>query len=135
MISRIHLALGFTPPGAEMRRKIWRQCLSTVPDGETAMEDVDGAVNKLQEERLNGREISNAVSTARTIARFSNEALELVHIRKVLKIRQNFHIDILGERRKATIQAAAVAGAINLHGGVLTQNSSILTGEPEEYTS
>lgn len=134
MISRIHLALGFTPPDLAMRQKIWYKCLSALPEGETAIEDVDTVVNHLKEERLNGREISNAVTTARTMARFRNEGLELAHIQKVLRVRQDFHKDIQGERRKATMQAAAVTGAMNFHGGLWRQNS-ITTVEPEEYAS
>lgn len=134
MLSRVHLALGYTPPSSEMRRNIWNQCLSLVPEDENGIQDVDEVVGSLVEERLNGREISNAVNTARTIARFSNERLQQVHIKTVLRVRHEFHKDVLGERRKATLQAAAVMGGISAPGGLSRQNS-IVTAEPEEYAS
>lgn len=134
MISRIHLALGYRPPDIAMRQKIWHQCLSHLPPDENGIEDIDGVIQTLLEMRLNGREISNAVNTARTIARFSKERLKLAHINKVLTVRHAFHKDVLGERRKATVQASAVTSGIMAPGPLLRQNS-IITGEPEEYMS
>jgi SpoVK/Ycf46/Vps4 family AAA+-type ATPase len=34
MKARVHLALGYTPPKNEVRRKIWSQCLGAIPADE-----------------------------------------------------------------------------------------------------
>ncbi|GAP86880.2 putative TOB3 [Rosellinia necatrix] len=44
MKSRVHLALGYTPPTADVRRQIWRRYLSAVPAGQSVV-DIDGNVN------------------------------------------------------------------------------------------
>lgn len=134
MKSRIHLALGYTPPDMEIRRQIWTQSLSCVPEDETDIKDVDDAVDFLLREKLNGREISNAVNTARTIARFRKERLQLKHIESVLGVRREFDKSLLNERRKLTMSAAVTSGDSNAGGGLLRQNS-VVTAEPEEYKS
>lgn len=52
--------------------------------------DVDSAIGFLVTAHLNGREISNAVNTARTLARFDDVPLRLNHIQTVLEVRQAF---------------------------------------------
>lgn len=89
MKSRIHLSLSYTPPEIEVRRRIWLHCLGNVPV--TAREiDVDSTVGFLVKAKLNGREIANAVNTARTLARFDGAPLKLSHIETVLEVRQSF---------------------------------------------
>lgn len=43
MKSRIHLALGFTPPGTSIRRQMWTQALGTIPADELGIGDVGEA--------------------------------------------------------------------------------------------
>ncbi|TVY65298.1 ATPase family gene 2 protein [Fusarium oxysporum f. sp. cubense] len=93
MKSRIHLSLSFGPPAAEVRRQIWRQSLKAVPIDETEIggdELSSQAADDLIHHKLNGREISNALNTARTLARFEEAKLCLHHIETVLKIGQTF---------------------------------------------
>jgi hypothetical protein len=88
MKSRIHLALSYRPPEVEMRRLIWTQALEAIPK-----EDLDldfKAIDNLVNETLNGREITNAINTAKTLARFGESPLQLKHIRSVLDVRKDF---------------------------------------------
>ncbi|KAI1382402.1 P-loop containing nucleoside triphosphate hydrolase protein [Hypoxylon crocopeplum] len=89
MKSRIHLSLSYTPPETEVRRRIWLSCLGTVPADAKEI-DVDKTIDFLVKAKLNGREIANAVNTARTLARFDEAPLRLGHIETVLEVRQSF---------------------------------------------
>lgn len=100
MKSRIHLALGYDPPDLEIRRQVWMQMLQRVPEDELGIEDVDDAVMSLLPEKLNGREISNAINTARTIARFQKRRLGLEDIEKVLGVRREFDKSLKKERKR-----------------------------------
>ncbi|KAF5613304.1 TOB3 (member of AAA-ATPase family) [Fusarium subglutinans] len=98
MKSRIHLSLSFGPPEAEVRRQIWKQNLEAVPVDETEIggkELSSQAAEDLIHHKLNGREMSNALNTARTLARFEEVKLSLQHIETVLKVGQTFrkHIE------------------------------------------
>jgi hypothetical protein len=96
MKSRVHLALGYKEPSSTARHSIWTQSLATkgiqmLGDGEAGKEiTVDAAAEKLCQEQLNGREISNAIHTAGTLARFAEEKLAMRHIEEVLGVRRDF---------------------------------------------
>ncbi|KAI1780194.1 P-loop containing nucleoside triphosphate hydrolase protein [Hypoxylon cercidicola] len=89
MKSRIHLSLSYTPPEMEVRRSIWQHCLKTVP-AEANEIDVGKTIDFLVTAQLNGREIANAVNTARTLARFDGAPLRLDHLDTVLQVRHAF---------------------------------------------
>ncbi|KAL0937400.1 AAA family [Colletotrichum truncatum] len=126
MSSRIHLALGYKAPGIETRRKLWIQCLQKLPASDIEFEDLDDAAMEFVTHHLNGREISNAVNTARTIARFENEKLQIKHIEQVLDVRASFRKAIKAEGKKMTAQGG--------EGDGLKRTGSILD-EPNEYSS
>ncbi|KAI8629834.1 P-loop containing nucleoside triphosphate hydrolase protein [Xylariaceae sp. FL1651] len=127
MKSRIHLALGFSPPDVVLRRQFWAQCLSIVPKDEVDIQDVEDAAIQLADISINGREISNAVNTARTLATFEGEKLQLVHVQKILKTRKKFEETLAFERKimDAFTPKRQESG--------LMRRGSILTEEPEEY--
>lgn len=105
MKSRIHLSLGYHPPEEEVRRRIWTLCLEGVPteqsdivlDAAVGSDDGKEALEHLVASELNGREISNAVNTARTIARFEEKRLQWGHIRTVLEVRSAFDVKVQSE--------------------------------------
>ncbi|KAJ0376892.1 hypothetical protein COL26b_004948 [Colletotrichum chrysophilum] len=126
MSSRIHLALGYKAPDAETRRLMWLQCLHKVPTDEIEFNDMDDASENFVSHRINGREISNAVNTARTIARFEGKKLQVRHINQVLVLRSSFQRALQAEGTKLTVQS----GSTN----PLKRTGSIVD-EPDEYTS
>ncbi|OAG04284.1 uncharacterized protein CC84DRAFT_1217762 [Paraphaeosphaeria sporulosa] len=69
MKSHIHLALGYKPPKVEMRRTLWTKFLE-VATGHELKPDVEEAIDVFIQTELNGREISNMINTAQTLARF-----------------------------------------------------------------
>jgi hypothetical protein len=98
MKSRIHLAIEYSPPELQMRHMIWRQCLTSIPASEMAI-DLEDALPSLTRDRLNGREISNTVNTARTLARFDAKPLQFRHLDTVLQTRRDFDVSIAKKSR------------------------------------
>ncbi|KAK3947466.1 P-loop containing nucleoside triphosphate hydrolase protein [Pseudoneurospora amorphoporcata] len=89
MKSRIHLALTYGPPDLETRRQLWMKYLGAIPASDIDM-DINEDIDELLTEKLNGREISYAVNTARTIARHERQPLSLDHLMTVIQVRQEF---------------------------------------------
>ncbi|KAJ5447560.1 ATPase AAA-type core [Penicillium cf. griseofulvum] len=89
MKSRIHLALEYTPPGLETRERLWLQMLKSIPSEENCV-DFDEAMKAFVLVKMNGREIANAVHTARTIARFQKKPVGIEHIEMVLGVWKKF---------------------------------------------
>ncbi|KAI1123929.1 P-loop containing nucleoside triphosphate hydrolase protein [Nemania abortiva] len=131
MKSRVHLALGFSPPGPAVRRQMWTQALGTVPADELAIDDVAQAVGVLADRGLNGREIYSTLNTARTIAKFERKKLLLEHIQKVMKVRDSFDKKLTKERTKLKQSFSEHAPP----GYQLVKRGSILAEEPDEYDS
>jgi SpoVK/Ycf46/Vps4 family AAA+-type ATPase len=101
MKSRVHLALGYKEPDALARHSIWKQSLAArgleVLEDESRRElSVEEASEKLCREQLNGREISNAIHTAGTLARYAEEKLAMRHIEEVLGVRRDFERTLEG---------------------------------------
>lgn len=95
MKSRVHLALGYKEPDSTARSRIWVQSLQTknvrsLEDEKGEQLAVEAAAQKLCQEQLNGREISNAIHTAGTLARYADEELAMKHIEEVLGVRRDF---------------------------------------------
>ncbi|KAJ9662411.1 hypothetical protein H2201_006120 [Coniosporium apollinis] len=87
--SRIHLALQYNAPDGETRRQIWRQQLAKVPVEEAEL-DVEGCLAVVVKAEMNGREIANAVNTARTLAAAEEGKLKLEHLETVLDVWSDF---------------------------------------------
>ncbi|GAW21350.1 hypothetical protein ANO14919_108690 [Xylariales sp. No.14919] len=130
MKSRIHLALGFSSPGASIRQQMWAQALESLPSEKLGIDDIGHAVKILAERNLNGREIYNTLNTARTIATFERKKLLLEHLEKVLKVRDSFDKKLRQERAKLKQSLSE-----HTQTSQLVRRGSILTEEPEEYGS
>lgn len=131
MKSRIHLALGYVSPGIQIREQMWLQALRNVPKEEMDIEDVDEAVENVLQEELNGREISNAVNTARTIARYEKQRLQLRHIEMVVDVKRDFNKNLKREARRLTAERATGTGGGEMN-GLLKRGSIILATQDSE---
>jgi SpoVK/Ycf46/Vps4 family AAA+-type ATPase len=129
MKSRIHLALGYSPPELEMRRLIWTQSLRAVRVEQLDM-DIDQAVDILVRDKLNGREITNAINTAQTLARFEGKPLQLNHIETVLGVRNQFNVNLrrMAARAMADDPKRSSLGPVVRRGSLL----GAMCEEPEE---
>lgn len=90
--SRIHLALKYETPDESIRRSMWRNKLGSA----TADLGLDAVIDKVSLAGMNGREISNAVNTARTLA--SDEGVKLApeHIQAVVDLWSDFSVTLKG---------------------------------------
>lgn len=108
MLSRVHLALEYEAPGAEMRRLIWTRNLASIPPSELDF-DVDKELDEMLVADFNGREIANCINTARTLARFQESKLQAEHIWKVLNARKIFR-DRIDEMKIDEMQTETASG-------------------------
>ena len=99
MKSRIHLAIEYSPPELQMRRTIWTLYLKAIPSSDIAI-DFDSAIDRVIRDEVNGREIANAVSTSRTLARSEKQPLQLRHIQTVLQVRRDFDVSLAKKARE-----------------------------------
>jgi hypothetical protein len=129
MKSRIHLAIEYSPPELQMRRMIWEQCLKAIPAAEISI-DSDEAVDDFVKDEVNGREIANAINTAKTLARFEAQPLQMRHIETVLQVRRDFDASI-AKKRKVIETAESQHGSLMM----LNRRNSILVSreEPSEW--
>ncbi|KAF2497599.1 P-loop containing nucleoside triphosphate hydrolase protein [Lophium mytilinum] len=91
--SRIHLALQYDAPDAERRRQLWAQQLAGLPKEEADIE-IESCLEKFAKPEMNGREISNAVNTARTLAVSEEKKLGADHLDTVLQVWQDFQVSL-----------------------------------------
>lgn len=101
MKSRVHVALGYAAPSAASRRRIWTTTLAKVPAAECDTEVLEDAatLDALAARDLNGREIANTITTARTLARFARVPMGRAHIENVLGVRIEFEENLQKLRR------------------------------------
>lgn len=123
MKSRVHLALGYSDPDEDARRMIWRQSFRRILSEDSSL-DVEQVSFILCPEKLNGREISNAIHTASTLARYSSEDLALGHIKEVLGVRKDFEATL---QRMRTSKKHAITNGPELD--PLARRNSILSKE------
>ncbi|KAH7026928.1 P-loop containing nucleoside triphosphate hydrolase protein [Macrophomina phaseolina] len=87
--SRLHLALQYHAPDAERRKLLWKQKLERVSEEDRDL-DIDLCVRAMHQAEMNGREISNAVNTALTLAKSGSGRLGLSHLDTVLRVWEEF---------------------------------------------
>jgi ATP-dependent Clp protease ATP-binding subunit ClpA len=112
--SRIQLSLRYQNLDRTQRLEIWRNFISRL---ERLAADIDGLeidakdildhIDKLATPELNGREIRNAISTARQLARYRKQALGYTHIQAVIaeaekfdQYLQNLHEGVSADERQ-----------------------------------
>ncbi|KAI2742882.1 hypothetical protein DTO013E5_5005 [Penicillium roqueforti] len=91
--SRIQLALHYPPLGEEQRRIIWNTFIKRLDEFDNDAVDVEnlmGSLDVLQKEKLNGRQIRNAVTTARQYAKWKREVLTYDHLKNVIEVSAKF---------------------------------------------
>lgn len=78
---------GALEPLAESRKRKW-----SADDDSTGIDfdDIDCFLSELAEKEMNGRQIRNAITTARQLARFKNTKMSSIHLRNVIKVSKKF---------------------------------------------
>lgn len=105
--SRIHLALQYDAPGSQIRRELWRKKVKDISESSTksgngakdasvsAVDiDMDALLAEVDKIPMNGREISNTVNTACTLARDENAPLRVEHILTLVQLWHDFESNV-----------------------------------------
>lgn len=78
---------GALGPLGESRK---RKCSSDDDSTGIDFDDIDCFLSELAEKEMNGRQIRNAITTARQLARFKNTKMSSIHLRNVIKVSKKF---------------------------------------------
>jgi len=90
--SRIQLALHFDNLDPARRAKIWAKFIDRLEalNEDVDFEDVRAHQEDLARPEMNGRQIRNAVTTARQLARFRKTKLKYSHLKQAVGVSQKF---------------------------------------------
>jgi SpoVK/Ycf46/Vps4 family AAA+-type ATPase len=90
--SRVQLALNYPMLDEKGRWEIWRNFLTSLKEnGENInFEDVKEKLDILARHSLNGRQIRNAINTARQLARYKGEQLRYAHVDQAVGVVNEF---------------------------------------------
>jgi SpoVK/Ycf46/Vps4 family AAA+-type ATPase len=126
--SRIHLALHYKNLDHSQRKKIWTNFLRRLKDMNDSNNDAVGArkqnpididfddiscyMNELADIEMNGRQIRNAITTARQLAMFKKEHMNYGHLRHVVGVSSKFDRYLEGVREGFTDDQIARDGGI-----------------------
>ncbi|KAL9112822.1 MAG: hypothetical protein Q9227_002899 [Pyrenula ochraceoflavens] len=90
--SRIQLALHYKSLDESQRLKIWNNFirrLKTVQEN-VDVKDIEAHLSDLAKPQMNGRQIRNAVTTARQLAKFRKEKMRFSHLERVIGVCKRF---------------------------------------------
>lgn len=91
--SRIQLALHYDNLGRPQRVKVWKNFfgrLKLLGEENIDYETVESYIEELSEYEMNGRQIRNAITTGRQLARFKGKPMTYGHLRHVIKVAGKF---------------------------------------------
>ncbi|KAL9110693.1 MAG: hypothetical protein Q9187_008024, partial [Circinaria calcarea] len=101
--SRLHLALQYSAPTASTRRQLWQKRLETVPAADRNF-NLGQVLDSVQQSEMNGREISNSINTALTLARDENKKLEFDHLQTIIQVWQDFGVALEEEGKSSDMK-------------------------------
>lgn len=95
--SRVQLAIYYPPLKDDDRIQIWENFFSVIEeelkkDGDLRidLEDLRSSVRRFSRHILNGREIRNAIRTARHLALFRSQTFSTIHLEQTIRIVKEF---------------------------------------------
>ncbi|CRK09940.1 hypothetical protein BN1723_009099 [Verticillium longisporum] len=87
--SRIQVAIHYDNLSKKARKAIWRSFFDMIEDSppqeDVNMPELERRLDELAAEEMNGRQIRNALRTARQLAKHRNERLDWPHLSQVIK--------------------------------------------------
>ncbi|KAF8534602.1 P-loop containing nucleoside triphosphate hydrolase protein [Trichophaea hybrida] len=110
--SRIQLAIHYPPLGEEQRKKIWKIFFKILYDSgvNARFHNLEKHLDQLAEYNMNGRQIRNAVTTARQLAKYRRETLDYCHLDQVIQTADEFEKYLLLTRGYTDEQMAQDEG-------------------------
>jgi SpoVK/Ycf46/Vps4 family AAA+-type ATPase len=91
--SRIQLALHYANLNQAQRKDIWRNFfkrLKTLDQSNIDFDDIESELDELSELEMNGRQIRNAITTARQLAQFKGTKMRTAHLKQSIKVAAKF---------------------------------------------
>ncbi|KAF2108844.1 P-loop containing nucleoside triphosphate hydrolase protein [Lophiotrema nucula] len=91
--SRIQLALHYPSLNKSQRCRIWKNFIGRLKDlkePDIDFDDIECSVLELADEDLNGRQIRNAITIGRQLAKFQGKTLSYEHLSLVIKVSGQF---------------------------------------------
>lgn len=90
--SRIQLALQYRALDPDQRLQVWQNFIRNLElvAEPVAIENIKSHTAELSGYNMNGRQIRNAINTARQLARFKGEPLNIEHLRRVIQVSGRF---------------------------------------------
>ncbi|OBT59840.1 hypothetical protein VE03_10655, partial [Pseudogymnoascus sp. 23342-1-I1] len=92
--SRIHIALRYDKLSDKAKKDIFKMFIARVYSGIDESPFTEDDFSYIAKKNLNGRQIKNTVRTAQALAK--DEELGMIHIRRVLKVTDEFEKDLKG---------------------------------------
>ncbi|KAI2619518.1 hypothetical protein GGS26DRAFT_572533 [Hypomontagnella submonticulosa] len=92
--SRIQVAIHYNKLKTKSRKAIWRNFLDMIEDSadeDANISELEGKLDELAAEDMNGRQIRNALLTARQLAKHKNETLNWSHLSQVMRTSAEFN--------------------------------------------
>lgn len=93
--SRIQLALHYASLGPFQRHKIWENFilrLESLGEEDIDFDDLKDHLEQLAENKMNGRQIRNAITTARQYAQWKETTLTYEHLKDIIEISGRFDL-------------------------------------------
>ena len=113
--SRIQLALHYENLTMSQRKKIWRNFinrLKSLDDQEIDFDDIDCYIDELANHEMNGRQIRNAITTARQLAKYKEKHLSYTHLKHVIAVAGKFDKYLKGVKEGFTDDQIARDGGL-----------------------
>lgn len=91
--SRIQIAVHYPPLRAYQRLQIWKNFIDRLESFNDGAVDVDGLrdhLEELQDIEINGRQIRNAITTARQYAEWKDQVMNYEHLMTALEVARKF---------------------------------------------
>ncbi|KAF2093914.1 P-loop containing nucleoside triphosphate hydrolase protein [Rhizodiscina lignyota] len=90
--SRIQVALHYGPLTKKSRRQIWQNFLEMLEEEDLDVDigELEGRLDDLAAEEMNGRQIRNCLLTAQQLARYKNERLGWDHLSQAIRTATDF---------------------------------------------
>lgn len=93
--SRIHVPLKYNDLSVVARKQIWRNFLTRKDTAAAGSVHIDEAgYESLAQANINGRQIKNVIRTAKSLAQYAGEALDLAKLQQVIAIQMEFEREL-----------------------------------------
>jgi MoxR-like ATPase len=96
--SRVQVALHYEYLSRKSRKKIWNKFLDRIEDedDDAEVDKIRKRIDELANHEMNGRQIRNAIGTARQLALYHKQPLDWSHMESAVQVGQDFNKYLLG---------------------------------------